>query len=140
MSSFAELDKESSFYKVAIVDRRRDVFVVTNTFYKLQVCRDELLKETNYKLTLAVCSALIWMWKDRAGKKLATEFVGFSWCELGFRVLVIDWKNEKRSISLFIFQQVPSGKVVSFLQPLLLNSFVHFVMPSNSQNLETCMS
>jgi hypothetical protein len=52
ISSFAELDKESSFYNVAIVDRRRDVFVVTNTFYKLQVCRDELLEETNYKLTL----------------------------------------------------------------------------------------
>jgi len=60
--------------------------------------------------------------------------------QLGFRVLVIDWKNEERSISLFSFQQVPSGKVVSFLQPLLLNSFVHFVMPSNPQNLETCMS
>ncbi|KAK4528398.1 hypothetical protein GAYE_SCF56G6340 [Galdieria yellowstonensis] len=70
MSSFAELDKESSFYNVAIVDRRRDVFVVTNTFYKLQVCRDELLEETNYKRTLAVCSALIWVWKDRAEQLL----------------------------------------------------------------------
>ncbi|KAK4527843.1 hypothetical protein GAYE_SCF45G5774 [Galdieria yellowstonensis] len=67
MSSFAELDKESSLYKVAI----------------LQVCRDELLEETNYKRTLAVCSALIWVWKDRAGKKLATEFVGFSWLGKG---------------------------------------------------------
>jgi len=42
MSSFAKAQKESSLYIVAIVDRRGDVFVVTNTFYKLEVCRDEL--------------------------------------------------------------------------------------------------
>ncbi|KAK4526951.1 hypothetical protein GAYE_SCF31G4870 [Galdieria yellowstonensis] len=111
MSSFAELDKESSFYKVAIVDRRRDVFVVTNTFYKLQVCRDELLEETNYKRTLAVCSALIWVWKDRAGA--SSVFV--CWSSIG------KTKNDLFPCSVS-------------------NNFVHFAMPSNPQSLEACVS
>ncbi|KAK4524915.1 hypothetical protein GAYE_SCF06G2817 [Galdieria yellowstonensis] len=88
MSSFAELEKESSFYNVAIVDRRRDVFVVTNTFYKLQVCRDELLEETNYKLTLPFARHLFGCGKTVRGCNERAAFEGASsvfvcWSSIG---------------------------------------------------------
>jgi len=54
MSSFAEAERETPIYSAAILGRQRDVSVVIDAFYELEVCRNELLGETNtgYRLTL----------------------------------------------------------------------------------------
>jgi len=83
ISSFVEAARTIPRYNIAIVDRQGDVFVVTNTFYKLEVCRDDLFGETNtdYRLTLPYAPPLFGFGKTALAINYLTllDSVGVDW-------------------------------------------------------------
>jgi hypothetical protein len=83
ISSFVEAARTIPRYNIAIVDCQRDVFVVTNTFYKLEVCRDDLFGETNtdYRLTLPYAPPLFGSGKTALAINYLTllDSVGVDW-------------------------------------------------------------
>jgi len=113
-------------YNIAIVDRQGDVFVVTNTFYKLEVCRDDLFGETNtdYRLTLPYAPPLFGSGKTALAINYLTLLDSFG----------VDWVASQKSLpGLSPEQFLERMKKACFLYVDL--SFLRG-MPPDERNLE----